>query len=212
MSPEPERVSRSTPQGDPFAVIGFCLLLAEASHAFNSSHQGDAVQTLFVDDRSVVVKQPSSLRAVRDHWTRWSRRLGFEENLDKMAIVCANTNDEAEVLQHGFSAENLHKETCVLGVDFQPRGHQVEGATARARHLTALKMLKRIQTVPLCTYVREVLTSTRVLPKACWGVWFRRFEEAHRSGSHNLWGFFCGHTACPCMYSLQHRFGCFADG
>ena len=172
VSPEPEKVARSTPQGDPFAVIGFCLLLAEASHDFNLHHHGDAAQALFVDDRSLVVNHPSQLRPVYDHWTEWSNRLGFQENLDKLAIVCASPGDEAEVLQQGFSADNVHKETCVLGVDFIQRGHHEEGDAARTRRLTALKMLKRLQTAPLGARIREVLVSTRILPKACWGYGF----------------------------------------
>ena len=225
VSPEPEKVARSTPQGDPFAVIGFCLLLAEASHDFDLHHHGDAAQALFVDDRSLVVNHPSQLRPVYDHWTEWSNRLGFQENLDKLAIVCASPGDEAEVLQQGFSADNVRKETCVLGVDFIQRGHHEEGDTARTRRLTALKMLKRLQTAPLGTRIREVLASTRILPKACWGLWLHSFQEsrkfgtqvkfavrAHRSGSRHLWELFSGPVACPSMYSLQHSFGCFADG
>ena len=117
--PEPEFVTRSLPQGDPFAVLGFVLLLSEAAAAARQNASQDEVCALFVDDRTVVVREPRFLQGAFRFWTAWGRRLGFEENLDKLAIVCANPSDEEAVLAQGFEASTVVRQAKVLGVDFQ---------------------------------------------------------------------------------------------
>ena len=223
--PEPEHVSRSLPQGDPFAVLGFVLLLSEAAEQARSREVAGEDCALFVDDRTVIVRHPSLLRPAFNFWTSWSFRLGFEENLDKLAIVCASPGDEEAVLSHGFDAESVLQQTKVLGLDFQQRGFSEEGHAAAARRATALNMLKRIGAAPLSVTTKEVLVSSRALPKACWGVWLRQFADAfkfgtqikyavraHRNGSRNLWELLAGPASDPEMYSLQQSFGCLADG
>ena len=198
--PEPEFVSRSLPQGDPFAVLGFVLLLSEAASAARQNAPQHEVCALFVDDRTVVVREPCFLQGAFRFWTAWSCRLGFEENLDKLAIVCANPSDEEAVLAQGFEANAVVRQAKVLGVDFQQRGLDSEGSTAEIRRKDGLAILQRIRKAPVVVVTKEVLASTRALPRACWGVWFRQLEDsnkfgtqvkyavqAHRNGSRNLW-------------------------
>ena len=223
--PEPEFVSRSLPQGDPFAVLGFVLLLSEAASAARQNASQDEVCALFVDDRTVVVREPRFLQGAFRFWIAWSRRLGFEENLDNLAIVCANPSDEEVVLAQGFEANAVVRQAKVLGVDFQQRGLDSEGRTAETRRKDGLAILQRLRKAPVAVVTKEVLASTRALPRACCGVWFRHFEDsskfgtqvkyavqAHRNGSRNLWELFFGPAANPAMYSLQQSFSYLARG
>ena len=220
----PQEVCSSLPQGDPCAPIAFSLLLTEASRLLRRSVEGELRQSVFIDDRNVIVFGTSQVRQTLDHWQRWCDRLGLQENTSKLKIVARSPQLEEELLQLGLPPAALGQQTRVLGVDFKQEGAG-PGQTMLERRAASMRILQRIKLLPVDVASKETLVRTRVTAKVAWGIWLEPFVDSfkfttqvkmvilgHRNGSRPLWELLAGHWVCPTTWGLLQSFGYLARG
>eukprot|EP00435_Cladocopium_sp_Y103_P053304 s1078_g17.t1 len=209
----PHLVSSSLPQGDPFSPLGLLLVLNDATQEVAAL---GVSQSVFLDDRVLVAPTVRQLLQARRLWSRWSTRLGLQENLDKVVALAQNCRQRWALEKQGFKISQISSEIRILGIDYVSSGKD-GGCTSHSRVSAALKLADKLCSAPIPVDVKRDLFRTRVVPLASWGWWlhdfpqkltnklfasFRRVACVHGMCSRDLRVLLEGHRQCPWFMSL----------
>jgi len=102
--PEPEHVSSSLPQGDPWSLMPMVATLCPASWEIARSYPS-VTQRNFVDDRSWSSRSVEDAMVSLSKWDEWTRLLGLVENSDKSQFFHARQKGRA---QRGWCARGQY--------------------------------------------------------------------------------------------------------
>ena len=146
-------------------------VLREAVHDVGQTLQyhGEFHQSVFLDDRATVVHTPEMAMRFINLWEAWSARLGFEENLTKLQVVCKHDPHADALRAQGLPETALTHTVRVLGADF---GSMTNLATIleSKRRMTCLTGSTPCRCRPR---IRLLLFRTRIIPKLSWGFWWQ---------------------------------------
>ena len=170
-------------------------------------------QSIYVDDRALAVSNPELAVKAIDLWSSWSCRLGLKENLNKMQIVCKQWSQKQTMISLGINEKHFVSSTRILGLDFVGDS-STPCPTEQRRKAVALRILPRLQVLPMSKTFKEFLYRTRCQTIISWGCWMtghnpdfdrswitqlKRVLGAHRMASRALWTLLQGHWVSPLL-------------
>ena len=214
-SDSPQHVFSSIPQGCAIAPLALVVLMNEASQAIQrlSGSEDTLTQSIYVDDRALAVSTPQLAVKAINAWGSWSSRLGLKENLNKMQIVCKQWSQKQTMISLGINEKHFVSSTRILGLDFVADSSN-PCPTEQRRKAVALRILPRLQVLPMSRSFKEVLYRTRCQTIISWGCWMtghnpdfdsawitqlKKVLGAHRMASRALWTLLQGHWVSPLL-------------
>ena len=166
--PEPEHVSRSLPQGDPWSLLAMVAVLCPAMLEIKRLHP-QVTQRNFVDDRSWAAPSVQEALAVGDIWDRWTHLLGLINNESKAQYYHATPAGRRNLLSHNVPAANVTDQICILGHVFRPSQQRSLNAKEQDRINSSLALLRRAACLPLSIFAKRLVMATGPLSKVQFG-------------------------------------------
>ena len=164
----PELVASSLPQGDPLSPLGLVVALNDAVLDVASLGVG---QCVFLDDRFLTAPDIRSLFRARDRWSLWSTRRGLVDNPCKTRILVHDGWQRLACERRGYRRDQVVNQIRILGVDYLTSAVRQPGLSAGVRWDAGMVMARKLARAALPVWLRKSLFRTRVLSKACWGIW-----------------------------------------
>ena len=200
--PEPEAVDSSLPQGCPASPLALLLLLRLPALTVSQLLGPAVVQSVFVDDRNLVVNTPEQAKLAVECWDREATELGLNEHRAKRRFVTRSA-----VQREALRRSNIEpsSEAEVLGTVFGVEEVSVEDS---ARMQTFKQALQRLCVLPVSQQRRQQMYRSILIPQLVWGLWWarstvkeqskvttlvRRAVGGVASGARSLWKLLAGH-------------------
>ena len=171
---QPQCVSASIPQGDPFAMMAMSLLLSVPWRDLCRRFPA-ACWMLYVDDRSWVAPTARMCVEIGGEWHNWSNFLGLRENPCKDQFHHRTVKGRRALLAAGVSAERISPWPKILGVHLVPatrrksKGAECQRLAAAAAAAAAAWTLLRVQCLPVALSVKVLVASMSGVSKAAFG-------------------------------------------
>ncbi|CAJ1407777.1 unnamed protein product [Effrenium voratum] len=197
------------------SAMGVVLVLSDAVRDISRHH----TQSVFLDDRVLVADTVREVLAAKQKWARWSRKLGLEENDQKVVALAQTQAQRLAFERRGLSQSQISGQLRILGVDYLSQGCDGYGSTRQQKTVQALGW--RLARAPLPAEVRTSLYRSRIIPSLCWGWWFqdmpaevfnqayavfRKVATVHHMAARNLRVIMDGHQLCPYFVAFAQAF------
>ena len=130
-----------------------------------------------------------------------------------MQIVCMQWSQKQTMISLGINEKHFVSSTRILGLDFVADSSN-PCPTEQRRKAAALRILPRLQVLPMLRSFKEVLYRTRCQTIISWGCWMtghnpdfdsawitqlKKVLGAHRMASRALWTLLQGHWVSPLL-------------
>ena len=166
--PQGIRVSTSMPQGDAWSLVAMVLCLVGPSAQIQGQFPNCILKT-FIDDRTVVAQSAQDVLSIQEAWAAWSRKLGMQENQDKIRYFHASAQGRRNLALAGAPEELICQDPCVLGVHLRGRQQRQNTPKEVQRLQTSCKLIRRCAMLPVSWQWRKRVVATQGLAKAVWG-------------------------------------------
>ena len=166
-------------QGDPLSVLlcNFCIQdwqNAVLGRATPSEPDTTLVRTCaYVDDRTLLTKNPQDMQVVWDRSTQWDISSGWQVNRDKTYVMTAG-------LQKGVASDiNWGTASVVPTIQMKILGHEVAktysagGKLQKHRTQSARQVARRLAQLHLTPATVQKVLATAILPKFAFGIQHR---------------------------------------
>ena len=203
--PEAQQVSSSLPQGDSLSPLTLIAIVSGLSAHIVHDEPEPHVLTTFLDDRNFIASSPAQAGRLFHKWKLLSDEVGLSENSNKAKVLTRKQKWQQDLIDEGFSADQIVPSTRVLGVDATARLGAAIKPTHDLRVRQAQQRADRIALLPVTSQHKRGLLASMVVPKAVWGTWTRRppaskldtkikrCSGCHQSASVDLWVLLTGH-------------------
>ena len=165
---QPELVSTSIPQGDPFSMLAMSLLLTVPYRDLKAQHEA-AVWMRYVDDRTWVAPTARQCVLIGHQWRQWSLTLGLEENEAKDQYHHRNPSGRIKLLATGLEGQKNTPWPKILGVTLAPSSHRKTLGAERIRLRAAAWVLKRVRCLPVNLATQARVAGVSGVSKAAFG-------------------------------------------
>ena len=203
--PEAQQVSSSLPQGDSLSPLTLIAIVSGLSAHIVHDEPEPHVLTTFLDDRNFIASSPAQAGRLFHNWKLLSDEVGLSEKPNKAKVLTRKQKWQQDLIDEGFSADQIVPSTRVLGVDATARLGAAIKPTHDLRVRQAQQRADRIALLPVTSQHKRGLLASMVVPKAVWGTWTRRppaskldtkikrCSGCHQSASVDLWVLLTGH-------------------
>ena len=165
---EPERVSSSLPQGDPWSPMALCAMLLAPLRQIKHNCEDIHVQ-LYIDDRTWESPNIITMLRAADYWTQWSQVLGLKENEKKKQWLHRSPRRRRELAAAGIDPATIHDAIDVLGVKITGGRSRALSKKEKKRLETARAQLARARQLPHQRREKREICAAGPVSKAAFG-------------------------------------------